>query len=71
MTRPDENAFPCNYFDGGIEYGLSKREYIATMILQGLLSNKNIVNNLVILTEDQSYIIDRSLEITDRLISKM
>jgi hypothetical protein len=38
-NNKDKSAFPINRAHLGIELGLSKREYIAAMAMQGLLAN--------------------------------
>lgn len=45
MTRPNDNAFPWEARDQAfMENGLTKREYMATHILTGLLANADNTN---------------------------
>jgi len=45
MNIADEPAFPCDHDDFGPEYGLSKRDYFAAVVLQGLASRTDICSH--------------------------
>ncbi len=53
MKKPEESAFPFHYDAGGeqgLSIGLNKREYFASITLQGLLAhgwNNNVENQNV------------------------
>jgi len=44
-TKPNETAFPIGMLPG--EQGLTKREYFASMAMQGLLSNSSVMNTQI------------------------
>ena len=58
------SAFP--YWDESqVSIGLTKREYIATKALQGLLSNETVISM------EMSKVVDNVLEITDTLLKRL
>ena len=67
MTQPNEPTFAKAAFyhpDGGVDspqQGLTKREYFASMALQGLLANEREV----------SYIAKKAVDYADALIKQL
>jgi hypothetical protein len=51
--------------------GLTKREHIAAMAMQGLLSNENLLQNLQHQTYETGRITQMSIEFADALLVKL
>lgn len=48
MNKADECVYPSNHDDNfAPEYGLSKREYFATMAMKGILSNGSMISTTI------------------------
>jgi hypothetical protein len=62
MTDPNEPANAVTHATGTFK-GLSKREYFASMVIQGLLANKN--PNYI----DANQVVFETIRITDALIN--
>lgn len=66
-TSPDDMSFPNSYQDYGLEFGLSKREYMATHICASLNANPNIGVTSFPLSE----IAEMAVKQTDELIKAL
>lgn len=68
-TDPDENAFPCHQGqDFSVrEWGLTKREYIATSIMQGLITGVRASGDGLNIKE----LSESTILITDALIKEL
>lgn len=71
MTRSNDQAMPYVVNDssegGYVEQGLTKREYIAIMAMQGLISSGWNGN----LNKEHSHIAKKSVELADVLIAEL
>lgn len=63
MTVPEHSAFPWQSGDGEAEEGLTKREYLATQILSGLVAGNT--------ASDNNYLAARAVKLTDKLIAEL
>lgn len=72
ITRPDDLAFPV-YVQNHLHTGLSKREYIAVNIMQGLMTTliPLDVNQLCPNNENVSYMVNLSISAADELIKEL
>ncbi len=67
MTDGKESAFPIDSDDlKTVETGLTKREYFAAMIIQGLTAKYNLKA-----PEDQQILSQMSVELADTLITEL
>ena len=68
-TEPNENAFPCHQGqDFSVrEWGLTKREYFAAMILQGLITGVRASGDGLNIKE----LTQSSIMITDEFINEL
>jgi hypothetical protein len=64
--KGNDNAFPSSPDKYEPEFGLTKRELIAAMAMQGLLANSNLVNG-----STTSLIADWALDHADALIERL
>ena len=65
-TKPNDNAFPFGYAMG-VEDGLTKREYIAAMAMQGMLANSELTNE----TFKERLVAAWSVDCADALIDEL
>lgn len=62
MTNPNDPAFPVSPSDYSAKHGLTKREYFAAMILQGMLANESPYSHSMTIS---------SVRLADELIEKL
>lgn len=70
MINLHDSAFPFieGHDDYGVNTGLSKREYLSAMMLQGILSSRNIIEEEL---SCQKAFVDISVKMADLLIGQL
>jgi len=77
MKNSEQPAFPKPHqnMDGSIQHdihnGLTKREYIATMAMQGLCANLEHIQKTYEKTPEHELIVTKAIRIADELLKQL